>query len=154
MDLLSGCREDPPRSAELVDALAGRLSGPAVADEVVERVAAVRYLELPVGPLRRPEQRRPDTWIGDRLPLCQERRPQRSAGAVARALRSRVLHEVVQRDAAAVDDDAAERRASELDDGAPSCGAGGRTGDCDRSDDRGSDEDDALLHVNLHVIAT
>src|SRR6266516_7864134 len=77
MDLLACSREDPPRCAELVDALACLLARLPVRHEVVERVAVVRDLELAVLPLRRAEQRRADAVSGDRLPLRRQRRPKR-----------------------------------------------------------------------------
>src|SRR6266536_2145688 len=110
MDLLACSREDPPRCAELVDALACRLARLPIGDEVVERVAVVRDLELAVLPLRRAEERRADTVSGYRLPLRRQRRPEGGARAVARTRRAFVLDEVVQRDSLAVDENASERR--------------------------------------------
>src|SRR3989442_9001961 len=110
VDLLACGREHPPRAAELVDALPGRLPRLPVADEVVERVTVVGDLELPVLPLRRAEQRGAHAVAGMHLPFGDERRPQRSAGAVAAARAALVLDEVVQRDSLAVDQDAAQPR--------------------------------------------
>src|SRR5690242_4324301 len=98
VDLPSCSRQRPPGAAELVDALAGRLAGLAVGDEVVERVAAVGDLELAVLALRRTEQRGLHAWAGDRLARSEERRPERGAGAVADACRALVLDEVVEGD--------------------------------------------------------
>src|SRR5690349_3765323 len=111
VDLPAGGRDDPPRPAELVDALAAGLARLAVGDEVVERVAAVGDLELAVLAPRRPEERDARPAPGDRLPLRGQRRPERRAGAVADAVRAHVRREVVERDALAVDEDPSERRA-------------------------------------------
>src|SRR3954470_14210536 len=86
VDLLSRRRDDPPRSAGLVQTLARRLAGLVVTDEVVERATAVGNFELSVRALRRPEQRSAHARTGNRLRLGQQRRPDRSAGAVAGAL--------------------------------------------------------------------
>src|SRR5207244_2927059 len=104
----------PTRGAELVEPLARRLTGLPVADEEVERVTVVGDLELAVLPLRRAEQRGADATTGDRLPLRRQRRPEGGAGAVAAARRTLVLGEVVQRDSPAVDQDAPEGRAGDL----------------------------------------
>src|SRR5262245_36658835 len=98
VDLPPGRRQHPPWAAELVHALSGRLSGLAVAHEVVERVAVVGDLELPVLALRRAEERSAHTRAGDRLSLREQRRPERGARAVADAGRALVRREVVQRD--------------------------------------------------------
>src|SRR4051794_33191292 len=108
MDLAAGRRENPPWAAELVDALAGRLPGLMVADPVVERVAVVGDLELPVLALRRAEQGRTHACAGDRLAVCEERRPEGGARPVADTGRAFVGQEVVERDALAVDEDATE----------------------------------------------
>src|SRR5713101_199934 len=121
VNLLTCSRDDPPRAAELVDALARRLARLPVADEVVERVTAVRDLELAVLALRRTEQRGADTGTGDRLALREERRPERRARAIANARRALVLDEVVERDSLAVDENAPELRLREVD----VCSAGG-----------------------------
>src|SRR5216683_6748827 len=85
VDLLSRGREDPPRSAELIDALASRLSGLPVGHEVVEGVTVVRDLELAVGPFRGAEQGGAHAGTGMRLPCGRQRRPDGGAGAVAGA---------------------------------------------------------------------
>src|SRR5439155_4092890 len=115
VDLLACGREHPPRAAELVEALAGRLTGLAVGHEVVERVTVVGDLELAVLALGRAEQRRAHSGTGNRLALGDERRPERRAGAVADAARALVGREVVQRDALAVDENASERRLADVD---------------------------------------
>src|SRR5947207_6632943 len=66
VDLLACGREHPPGAAELVDALAGRLTRLAVGHEVVERVAVVGDLEPAVLALGRAEQRRAHARAGDR----------------------------------------------------------------------------------------
>src|SRR5579862_9344569 len=81
--LLAGCRDDPPRRAELVEALARRLARLAVAHVVVERVTVVGDLELAVCALRRAEERRVNAGAGDRLAGGRDRRPESGAGAVA-----------------------------------------------------------------------
>src|SRR5438445_268469 len=107
VDLLACGREHPPGAAELVQALAGRLTRLAVAHEVVERVAVVGDLELAVLAPGRAEQRSAYTRAGERLAARQKRGPERRAGAVTDTGRALVLDEVVQRDALAVDQDAA-----------------------------------------------
>src|SRR5215469_13046397 len=82
VDLLAGGREYPPWASKLDDALPGRLSGVAVADEVVERVTGVGDFELPVAPPGSSEQRRLDSRTGDRLAVRDQRRPQGGTGAV------------------------------------------------------------------------
>src|SRR5438132_6490381 len=110
VDLLACGREHPPRAAELVEALAGRLTGLAVGHEVVERVTSVGDLELAVLALGRAEQGRACAGAGDGLSGREQRRPQRSARAVADARRALVLNEVVEGDALAVDENASETR--------------------------------------------
>src|SRR5580765_3212301 len=97
VDLLPGGREDPPRAAELVDALSGGLAGLAVAHEVVEGVAAVGDLELAVAALGRAEERGADAGPGDRLSVGRERRPECGTGAVADAGGALVGGKVVER---------------------------------------------------------
>src|SRR5690348_1564922 len=80
MDLLSCGGEHPPRAAELVEALSGRLPRLAIADEVVERVTVVGHFELAVAALRRTEQRSAHPGTGDRLARGHQRRPERRAG--------------------------------------------------------------------------
>src|SRR6185295_13543911 len=110
VDLLSCGREHPPRSAELVDALTGRLARLPVGDEVVERVTVVGHLELAVLPLGRAEQRGADARTGDGFSLGDERRPESGARPVAGAGRALVLNKVVERDPLAVDEDASQAR--------------------------------------------
>src|SRR5437867_11464110 len=105
VDLLACGREHPPRTAELVHALTGRLAGLAVGDEVVERVAAVGDLELSVLAFRRTEQRCADALARDRLAGRDQRRPEGGTRAVAGARRALVLDEVVEGDPLAVDED-------------------------------------------------
>src|SRR5437763_3723730 len=124
MDLLAARREHPPRPAELIDALSGRLAALAVAHEVVERVAVVRDLELPVLAPRRAEQRRPHAGPRTRLALREERWPERGARAVTDAGGALVGREVVQGDALAVDEDPAEPRLHDIDACAGLCAAG------------------------------
>src|SRR6476646_10195264 len=101
-------REDPPRGAELVDALTCRLARLLIADEVVERVMVVGHLELAVLALRGAEEGRAHAAPGDRLRSRGERRPQGGAGAVAGARHALVGWEVVQRPTLAIDQDLAE----------------------------------------------
>src|SRR5579862_757090 len=136
VDLLARGREHPPRAAELVHALAGRLTGPAVGDEVVERMPRVRHLELAVLPAGRPEQRRPHTGSRDGLAVGEQRRPERGARAVAGADVALVLDEVVERYPPAVDEDPPERRAREMDLRARALGV---TGDGERGRERRSE---------------
>src|SRR6476659_5653262 len=115
VDLRACGRDGPPRSAELVDALPGGLTRLSVSHEVVERVTAVRNLELSVLALRRTEQRSVHAASGDGLAVADQRRPERRAGAVADAGRALVGREVVQRDALAVDEDPAQVRHRDVD---------------------------------------
>src|SRR5689334_18691063 len=76
VDLLPRGRDDPPRSAELVDALARRLARFAIGHEVVEGVAAVGDLLLAVHALRRSEERRVHAGTCNGLAAREQRRPQ------------------------------------------------------------------------------
>src|ERR1700750_194894 len=64
-----------PLGAELVEALAGGVSGLAVADVVVERVSVVGHLALAAGSGDRPELGRGHSAHGGRLALGRQRRP-------------------------------------------------------------------------------
>src|SRR6185295_9631033 len=101
MNLLACRRDDPPRAAELVHALAGGLAGFAVGYEVVERVTAVGDLELAVLALGCAEQRGAHAWSGGGLARGGQWRPQGCTGPVTDARRALVLDEVVERDALA-----------------------------------------------------
>src|SRR6476661_1909506 len=135
VDLLAGCVQDPPRGAELVEALAGRLAGLAIGDVEVERVTVVGDLELAVTSLRRSEQGGTHSVAGVRLALREQRRPQGSAGVVAGARRALVLDEVVEGAAFAVDEDQPELRPGDRD-GRGRAGAGLAAGKAGR-DERG-----------------
>src|SRR5215470_240527 len=100
--LLSGGRQGPPGSAELVQALAAQLAGLRVGDVVVERMPAVGDLEFAVRALGRSEQRSDDALAGMRLSGRGHRRPEGGAGAVADAHAVLVRREVVQRSSLAV----------------------------------------------------
>src|SRR3954452_10501156 len=115
MDLLAGRCDDPPWAAELLHALAGRLAGLAVTDEVVERVTVVGDFELAVLALRRAKQRRTHAGSGDRLAFGDQRRSECGARPVPHARRSLVRREVVERDALAVDEDPSQARLGEID---------------------------------------
>src|SRR3954452_2989166 len=79
VDLRSSGRDDPPRSAELIEALAAELAALAVGDVVVEGVPAVGHLERPVRAPGRAEERVTDAGAGVRLCLRGERRPESGA---------------------------------------------------------------------------
>src|SRR6185436_412399 len=83
---LAGRRDDPPRGAEAVAALAGGLARPGVAGERIQRVARVGGLERAVRALRRPEQRGLDRAACLRGGGDGQRRPRLRAGPGARAL--------------------------------------------------------------------
>src|SRR5205085_9274414 len=67
VDLRSSGRDDPPGSAELIEALAAELAALAVGDVVVEGVPAVGHLERPVRAPCRAEERVTDAGAGVRL---------------------------------------------------------------------------------------
>src|SRR3954468_8702858 len=72
-DLRARGRDDPPRSAEVHDALAVDVAGLLVRGEVVERVPAVGDLQLPVLALGRTELRTAQAGAGGRLGGDQRR---------------------------------------------------------------------------------
>src|SRR4051794_20487340 len=84
-DLLSCGRFDPPGSPEVDERLAVDVAGLLVLGEVIERVAAVGDLLLPVLALRRSEQRMLQARAGGRV-AGDQRRPEARALPVAIAL--------------------------------------------------------------------
>src|SRR5581483_2476477 len=113
-------------------ALALRLAGLRVAGVAIERMALVRDLELPVAPLRRPEEGLLHAHAGLRLPFRQEWRPRRVAARVADALALRVGRVEVEREALLVREHLAEAAGLvEIHDGARARGRAGRGTDHD-----------------------
>src|SRR5205823_7988672 len=99
--------------------------------EGVERVAAVRDLPRSAGSPDRAEQRGLDPGAGPRLAAREERWPEGRAAPGAHALPRLVLLEEVERAAAGIDQDPAERRLAP-----PHEGAFSRGGNSGRDDDR------------------
>src|SRR5258707_231511 len=95
-DRLARGRDDPPGSAEVDETLALDLASLLVLDEVIERVAAVGDLQLPVPALGRAEQRGFEARANGRLAGGQ-RRPVGRALSVARALLAFVGGEQIER---------------------------------------------------------
>src|SRR5882724_1969288 len=95
-DFRARCRDGPPASAEVNEALTVDVAGLFVRLEEVERVTLVGDLQLPVLALCRAEQRRVQAGAGSRLP-GDERRPVRRALSVAHALRALVGGKEIQR---------------------------------------------------------
>src|SRR5690242_8207324 len=92
-----------PLGAEGVDALALDVAGSCVVGEVVERVTVVGHLHLAVLALGGAEQARLHARAGGGSAGRGQRRPRRSARAVARARAALVGLEEIERAAAGVD---------------------------------------------------
>src|SRR6185436_12688203 len=116
-DLVAGRREDVPGRPELARILAVRVAGLRVTHVVVERVAVVRHLVLAVRARGRPDQGGLRSGAGPGRAARRERRPGDRAGAVAGALRPRVLLEEVEGAALRVHQDLAEARVPDVDGG-------------------------------------
>src|SRR5207249_4220636 len=112
LDLRPLRRDGIPLSTEL---LALRVAGLPVERVRIQGVPGVGDLKAAVAALRGPEQRPGRARARARLAGAQVRRPGRGAGRVAGALPAAVAVEEVERPAARVDEDAAERRVGALD---------------------------------------
>src|SRR5437763_4954744 len=110
VDLLAGGSERVPLGAEVVEPFAGGLAGALVADEAVDRMPGVAHLALAVARSRQSKQRLVDAPARARDALARERRPVRGAARVAHADAAAVLLEQVERTAACIHEDRAERR--------------------------------------------
>src|SRR5215218_9856159 len=106
--LVARGREDVPCRAERVDVLASGVARLLVSLEEVEGLAVVGHLRLPVGALRRADDRRGHAGAGARLATRRDGRPLRGARTEAGALGAGVLLEQVDGATLRVDEDPAE----------------------------------------------
>src|SRR3954453_20134070 len=125
VDLASARREHVPLRAELVQALAGVLTGLGVGRVAVERVAVVGDLERPVAALGGPELGRVHAGAGLGLTRGRGGRPQARAGSVAGAHGSLVRLEQVKRASLAVDEGVADVQLAQADRRGGAGGSGG-----------------------------
>src|SRR4051812_31568892 len=96
LDLVAGGREHVPLGAEVIAALARRLTGRTVAGEGVQRVPVVGHLGRAVAALDAAELRSGQARPGGRPALRRERGPHARARATARARLALVGLEQVQ----------------------------------------------------------